>query len=224
MMTSERGWYPDPSDEHTMRFWTGTQWVGTRTWDGTAWVDQVAPATDSHAAAPSERVIASPAPAKPAIASPAPAGKVAAATRPSISSTGYLLFGGAAVAALASFLPWVQATGLYGNTVSASPQGGGPVFLMCLAAAVVWVGWPARLGGISTARRIGLSALSALLWIFVFSNFGDLSTLQRQNPTAHISGGPGLYLYTAGVVALSISVVRTWLAGHRPSAAGDAQQ
>ena len=105
MMTSERGWYPDPSDEHTMRFWTGTQWLGTRTWDGTAWVDQVAPATDSRAAAPKE----------PAIASPTPAGKVAAGTRPSISSTGYLLFGGAAVARLRRSCPGCRRRGSTGT-------------------------------------------------------------------------------------------------------------
>ena len=74
----------------------------------------------------------------------------------------------------------------------------------------------ARRWDVDTTRRIGLTALSALLWMFVFSNFGDLSTLQRQNPTADISG-VRVCTSTPGVVALSIGVVRTWLAGRRSS-------
>ena len=52
MMTSERGWYPEPGNEHTMRFWTGTQWIGERVWDGTAWVDRIEPDTEAPATTP----------------------------------------------------------------------------------------------------------------------------------------------------------------------------
>jgi hypothetical protein len=204
-MTTERGWYPDPSNEHTMRFWTGTQWMGERVWDGDAWVDQVDPAINARPSAAAAVEIAAPATPK----------LTAVAVRSALSPTAWLVFGGAAVAALASFLPWVQATGPYGNTVSAAPQGGGPVFLMCLCAVVVWIAWPTRVGNLSMRRRVGVSVLVVVLSIFVFSNFGDLGTLQRQNPGANINGGAGLYLYTAGVVALWIGVVRTWLTDRR---------
>jgi hypothetical protein len=37
-MTTEAGWYPDPDDPHTTRYWDGIAWAAQRRWDGTAWV------------------------------------------------------------------------------------------------------------------------------------------------------------------------------------------
>ena len=53
--------------------------------------------------------------------------------------------------------------------------------------------------------------VALVLTIFVFSNWSHLSSLQKQY--GDISAGPGLYLYTVGVVSIWICAMRIWLAG-----------
>jgi hypothetical protein len=207
VMTTERGWYPDPSDEHTMRFWTGTQWMGERVWDGTEWIDQIDP----------DMNVAPTATPQPTVAAPV-------ATRPPMSRTAWLLFAGCAVAAVGSMLPWEQDTTPFGGQVSAGPSSvpGGVAMLMALLAAVVWVGWPTRVGAMSKKRRVGLTVVAAALSIFAFGEFAALgnadlnggSDLFGGTPTGGLSyhAGSGLYIYTAGVLAVWVGVVRAWLA------------
>jgi hypothetical protein len=223
-MTSIPGWYPDPSDDRIMRYWDGAQWKGERSLGGTAAVGDTETASEAQTVAPPAPEVVAPRVAPPTVAPPtipppaaAPPQAPASApttvgSRVQISVTAWLLFGGAAIVALGSLLPWVQVTGLFGATISSSPQGGGPVFLMALAGGVVWLGWPSRLGRVSKGRCIGVTLIVGLLSIFVFSNFGDISNYQQKYPGSGINAGPGLYIYTAGVVAIWVGVVRAWLA------------
>jgi hypothetical protein len=57
--------------------------------------------------------------------------------------------------------------------------------------------------------------VTGVLSIFVVSNWSDLSELQRNNPGVQVTGGAGLYLYTAGVVAMWVSAVREGLRWRR---------
>ena len=215
MMTSERGWYPDPGNEHTMRFWTGTQWIGERVWDGAAWVDRFEPELESPPTAPP---------------APTPAA-VPVSLRLPMSRTAWLLFGGCAVAAVGTLLPWEQDTTAFGGSVSAGPSSvpGGVAMLVALLAAVVWIGWPTREGALSKARRVGLTVVAALLTVFAFGKFaalGNAASAQSDlgvNSGSDLFGGTqtsvglsyhagsGLYIYTAGVLAIWVGVVRAWL-------------
>lgn len=136
-----------------------------------------------------------------------------------MSGTGWILCGGAAAVAIAAVLPWSQASasalGVTVSSVSSSPSGGGPVLLIVLAAAAVAFGWTSLRGKLSMRRWLGLAVVAGVLSIFVVSNWSDLSQLQSNNPGVQVTAGVGLYLYTAGVVALWVSVVRAGLAWRR---------
>ena len=128
-----------------------------------------------------------------------------------LSRTGWILCGSAAAIVLASLLSWSQASAL-GITISSSPRSGAPVFVMVLAAIALGFGWPSTRGELSKRRVLGLAAVAGVLSIFVVTNWSDLSRLQSADPEAQISAGAGLYLYTAGVVAMWVCVVRASLA------------
>jgi Protein of unknown function (DUF2510) len=223
-MTSERGWYPDPSNDHTMRFWTGTQWMGERIWNGTEWIDRNDSDSDGAPAATTAPTVAAP------VATPVAAPvTTSAATRPPMTRTAWLLFAGCAVAAVGTMLPWEQDTTPFGGQVSAGPSSvpGGVAMLMGLLAAVVWVGWPTRVGAMSKKRCVGLTVVAAVLAIFAFGKFSALGNAASTSSAGASSGsdlfgntsvglsyhaGSGLYIYTAGVLAVWVGVVRAWLA------------
>lgn len=129
-----------------------------------------------------------------------------------MSANGWILCGGAAAIAIASLLPWAQVSAI-GVTISSSPRGGGPVLLIALAAIALGVGWPSMRNTLSQRRLIGLALVAGVLSIFVVTNWSDLSQLQRNN--SGVQAGAGLYLYTAGVVAMWVCVVRASLARRR---------
>lgn len=169
--------------------------------------------------APAPNPAAPPDPVAPA-PNPVAPGPDLGAPRPSvgslaqISATGWLLCGGAAAIVIASFLPWSQASAL-GITFSSKPSSGAPALLMILAAVALGLGWPGVRGTLSKRRLVGVAIVAGVLSIFVVTNWSDLSKLQSDNPSANISGGSGLYLYTAGVVALWVCAVRVLLAWRR---------
>jgi flagellar biosynthesis protein FlhB len=86
---------------------------------------------------------------------------------------------------------------------------------MALAAVALGFGWPSTRGELSKRRLLGLALVAGVLSIFVVTNWSDLSQLQSADPEAQISGGAGLYLYTAGVVAMWVCVVRAFRARRR---------
>jgi hypothetical protein len=216
-MTTKPGWYPDPSDRGVQRFWSGTDWVGQRVWDGAKWVDHSDPETSPGPApfTPDAATVAPTGLAAPGPQTPrrAPQGDL----RSRLSTTGWILCGGAAAVVIGSLLPWAQASDAFGITVSASPRGGGPVLLLVLAALGLWAGWPALQGGLSKRRLLGLAVITGILTIFAITNWSDLGSLQSNNHDIEVNAGSGLYLYTAGVVALWACVVRTWRS-RRPTA------
>ena len=169
--------------------------------------------------APAPNPAAPPDPVAPA-PNPVAPGPDLGAPRPSvgslaqISATGWLLCGGAAAIVIASFLPWSQASAL-GITFSSKPSSGAPALLMILAAVALGLGWPGVRGTLSKRRLVGVAIVAGVLSIFVVTNWSDLSKLQSDNPSANISGGSGLYLYTAGVVALWVCAIRVLSAWRR---------
>ena len=120
-MTTAPGWYSDPYDARTMRFWNGEAWTTQRC---------VAEAVPTSGAASAMGL------------SSASAGGV----RLSWTPTAWLVFGGAAVAAIGTLLPWEQDTTAIGTHVTTGPSSvaGAAVLLLGLLAAAVWIAWPSR--------------------------------------------------------------------------------
>ena len=150
------------------------------------------------------------------------------AIRMPMTTTSWFLFGGAALAALGSLLPWEQDTTPFGTHVTAGPTSvpGVAAMLLGLLSAVVWIAWPTRTGNLTKARRVGLTVVIAILTFFVFAKFAALGNAQRSANADPNSGtdlfgaggtmtygaGLGLYIYAAGNVALWVGAVRAWRA------------
>jgi len=83
-----------------------------------------------------------------------------------------------------------------------------------LAAAALGAGWPALRSRLSKRRWVGLTAAVVLLSIFAITNWSDLGKLEDSYP-GQLSAGLGLYLYTVGVVAMWVCVVRLLLTRRR---------
>jgi hypothetical protein len=201
---SERaaGWYPDERDANVTRYWDGAAWTAQRVWDGSTWVAPEATATDSL------RVAA-------ATISAAAArldGRLPRATR------FWTLAGGAAGVAIASLLPWAEASGPYGGVMKSGPQSGATFLFFVLAAGVVALGWPLLTGGIGKLRAAGMSAVVGLLTVFMFSNWSALGEAQQKSSqsflgvtkTVELQPGAGLLLYTLAVLVLWAAVALAW--------------
>lgn len=137
-----------------------------------------------------------------------------------VSANGWILSGAAVAIVIASLLPWV-AVSADGIGISSSPPSNAPIVLMTLAAAALAVGWPVIRGKLSKRRLVGLAVVAGVLSIFVVTNWTDLSNLEQQAKSAQsvvqvsVSAGSGLFLYTAGVVAMWVCVVRVFLVSRR---------
>jgi hypothetical protein len=127
-----------------------------------------------------------------------------------ISTNGWVLCGGAAAIVIGSLLPWVSVSSALGFSISSSPQGGSAFLFVVLAAAALAIGWPSIRSDLSTKRLVGLTVVVVVVSIFAITNWSDLGDLQSKysGQGVSINGGAGLYLYTAGVVALWVCVVR----------------
>jgi hypothetical protein len=113
-------------------------------------------------------------------------------------------------------LPWSQASAL-GITVSSKPTGGGPVFLIVLAALALFIGWPVLRQQMPARRALGLLLMVAVISIFAITNWASLGNLEKSHPDQNITAGSGLVLYTVGVVVLWVCAIRTWRSRVRPS-------
>ena len=137
-----------------------------------------------------------------------------------VSANGWLLCGGAAAIVIGSLLPWVAVSsdGI-GIPISSSPPGSAPLVLMALGAGALGFGWPVIRSKLSKRRLVGLAVVAGVLSIFVVTNWNDLSHLEQQAKSAQsviqVSAGSGLFLYTAGVVAMWVCVVRVSLSRRR---------
>lgn len=223
-MTAPAGWYPDPSGEGTTRYWDGTRWTHVE-------VGGVAVASEPRARAESARqesdgASVAPPPPPPPIASPPPASAAAmiASLRHAslqLSAIAWLVFAGCAAAAIGALLPWEQATMPFGVKLTAGPadSAGGVIMLWALLAAVVWIAWPVRVGKLLKNRLVGLTAVVALLSMFMIAKWAGLADAQSSSSDStfgealQVNTGPGLglFLYSAGMVAIWVGVVRSWL-------------
>lgn len=212
MAEADVGWHPDPRDPSVMWFWSGTEWTASRVWDGTNWVDRSGPEAPPRQSEPQVPPVARPAPT--IVPPPAVAPPQQTVTRP--STTGWLLGAGVVAVVIAALLPWSQASA-FGITVSSKPTGGGPVFLIVLAALALFIGFPVLRQQMPTRRALGLLLMVAVISIFAITNWADLGNLQKHHRDENITAGSGLVLYTVGVVVLWVSAIRAWRSRVRPS-------
>jgi hypothetical protein len=199
------GWFEDPTGRNLLRFWDGTQWTGhVQHHDGSSATD---PTTLTVPAVPAEVVVSQ-----------------FAVARGPMSSVGKLLPGGVAVAAVASFLPWVTVSGPFGVQTSATPSQGGVIaYILVALAATTWAAWPATTGSLSKKRCVGLTIAVAFVSLYAVGAFYGLHQVQTQidalgeapsffgaTDIAKIEPGLGLYIYTAAMLTLWVGVVRAW--------------
>lgn len=218
------GWFEDPTGRNLRRFWDGTHWTGhVQHHDGSSAID---PITPNVTAVPADVAVGQPVvqPAVQPAVRPAGAGVSVVVTRGPISSAGKMLLGGAAVAAVASFLPWITFTAPFDVQTSATPsQGGVLAYILAALAATTWAAWPATSGGLSKKRCVGLTLAVAFVSLYAVGAFYGLHQVQTQidglgeatgffgaTDIAKIEPGLGLYVYSAAMVALWVGVLRAW--------------
>lgn len=146
-----------------------------------------------------------------------------------LSITGWLIFGGLLIAAIAMFLPWVTVSAnvpLAGHlSVDLSPFKDYWIFVALLViAGSGWLAWPALSGSqIPFNRLIGLSvAVGVLVVFFIIGVYAYVNGISERNKEfsdkdveefkglVDVSIGPGLILYTAATAAIVFGVVQLW--------------
>jgi hypothetical protein len=130
-----------------------------------------------------------------------------------VTRNGWWLLGGSLLVFIGSLLPWAQASVGGFALISSHPGGGGVVLFLVLVICAVVASWPLLSGALSLRRLVGTTAVVAALTFFAITNWSDLSKAQQQasGGLVTVSAGSGLLLYTLGVVALCVLVVRLWL-------------
>jgi hypothetical protein len=207
-MATPAGWFEDPSGAHASRYWDGSTWT-EHVADGG--VVTTAPLTSS--------------------APPLKAAEDRATTatlvsfRPAMSATSWFIFGGSALAALGTLLPWEQDTTPFGQiTNGPSKMPAAVVMLLLIVAGAVWAGWPSRLGRLSKGRCIGLASSASIMALFLFAKLsklaqGNAQAAQTNAATSSVFGtqvnvgmsyhpGLGLYLWGLGTVCIVIGTVK----------------
>ena len=130
-----------------------------------------------------------------------------------VTRNGWWLLGGALLVFIGSLLPWSQENVGGIAAVSSHPGGGGVVVFLFLAICTVAAAWPLLMGALSNRRLLGSTVTVGLLTLFAITNWSDLHNVQQQaaGGIVTVSAGSGLVLYTVGVVALCVLIVRLWL-------------
>ena len=138
-----------------------------------------------------------------------------------VTRNGWWLLGGALLVFIGSLLPWAQASIGGVALTSAHPGGGSVVIFLLLVICMVAAGWPLLTGALSKRRLLGTTVVVAVLTLLAITNWSDLSKAQRAGAGfVTVSAGSGIWLYTLGVVALCVLIVRLWLVRRRASYAG----
>ncbi len=146
-----------------------------------------------------------------------------------LSITGWLIFGGLVVAAVALFLPWVTVSAdipLAGHlSVDLSPIKDFWIFgVLLVIAAAAWLAWPALAGAqMPINRLIGLSVAAGVLGVcFIIGVWAYVDGVTEKNKEfadqdaqdlkglVDVSIGPGLMLYTASTIAIIAGIVQLW--------------
>lgn len=205
-MTVEPGWYPDPTNPHITRLWTGTGWGDERVWNGTAWVSRpVGQPAGAPFAAPPPPVQSQvpPPPPGPLGAAIAAAGFATPAAQ--LSPARKIVLVGAIVGAVGAFMPFEEAT-TFGVKITSSPRS--PILLLAVLGAAAWAGWTIR-------HRILLTVFAAIAALFVAGGFSSVADDHKLEPSAKAAGG--LILYSIGVGIVVLGVIRAWMAGRKPA-------
>jgi hypothetical protein len=217
------GWFEDPMGRNLRRFWDGTQWTShVQLHDGSSATDPITltvpviPVT-SVAGADCHPVVQ-------AAVQPLGAGVSVVDTRSPMSRTGQVLFGGVAVAAVASFLPWVTFTGPFGYQSAVTPSRGGLlVFILTALALTTWAAWPAANRALSKKRCVGLTVAVAFVSLYAVGVFYGLHQVQTAidgfgqttgffgvTDIAECKPGLGLFIYSGAMLVLWAGVFRAW--------------
>ena len=212
-MTQQAGWYPDPWGQAAQRWWDGQQW--TSHVSGPTAPGAVAPpaAPTTGAGAPQGPWTAGPAgPQGPGGTSTGPwagAGGVAGAvvgpparvSPPANPLVKVLALGGAALAAIGSFLTWATLDLSFGEVSKSGMDGDG---VLTLPGAVVFGGLAASslFSTWSKGRMIGALVVAALVTLIAVVDVIDISSrysdLSDQGLDAGVSVGVGLWAVLAG--------------------------
>ena len=127
----------------------------------------------------------------------------------------WTLIGGAAVAALGGFVPWLHASGLGRTDDGSKPSGGGGIMVLLLALVLVGtVLWPSVSETLSKARCIGVTVVAGLLTLIGLLSYQHLSDLKDRASGSGVSIGPGtgMYLFFIGLIAVIVGTVLAWRA------------
>lgn len=230
-MTTPRqpGWYDDPHDSNSQRYWDGQGWTQHRRLKPTARSTPPPPRQPSPPPPrqpPPPRNPPLPPGARPPpgpqiqrggaeIASDGPATVNGFAAKPSIA--GLLVFGGLVIAVVAIFLPFATVSiHLFGMTFRAhevSATGTGRLVVFLLAAVTVLLAWPSLSGSaLADGRLIGLSVAVVLLVVVVVVSYLDVSENNgKAEGIVKVSPAFGLLLYGAAVVVIAAGVVGLWM-------------
>ncbi len=205
-MATEAQWRPDPWGAHELRYW-----------DGTDWTEHVSDAgVQSTAPLSTVPVVSPPAATPPAATAPAatpaagwatpatPQKKPAATVAPAI---GWIVLGGAVLAALGSFLPWAEASG-FGQTETASGFDGDGVITIVMAVIVGVLAFPLATGTMTRGRTYAALAVSVLIAVICVIDIVDVSRVADDFGGAiEVSVSYGLWMtLVGGLVATGGSI------------------
>lgn len=213
----QAGWYRDPAGRYQERWWNGASWTGhvrgQLALSEASFVRSPASGSDEPPTDPvgvplpmtSAPPVDRPAPS-PANASRAAASAPRAAASPLLRWTTPVLlcvYGGAALVALAAFLPWVKAEAGVFSATKSGIEGDG-VFTLLLAAVIV-----VCFTLIKSPRAAGIAALSLGAAVGVVAGYElfDISSKAQAISTGlDVSASPGFGLIFTGLAACAVAV------------------
>ncbi len=192
---NQPGWYDDPLDPNTQRYWDGRGWTPHR--------QQWPP---------------------PGPESPGVRGQMASAGPPTaegfaagMSVTAWIVVAGLAVTAISTFLPFAtESVRLFGETLGARevPAPGTAKFVViALVAIAVGLAFPVLSGShMVVGRLIGLSVVVGLLAGLTIVWFNTVAAENDKGlGVVELKPAFGLMVYGAAVIVTAVGVVRLWL-------------
>lgn len=141
----------------------------------------------------------------------------------------FLIFGGAIGLVLGSFLPWIKATAPLVGTISRTgTDGAGDGWLLVgLGVLTVILAWPfltqhrLRTGQSIGITVVGLAAIVVAVWdaVDVLRRVSDI----QSSGSGIASVGPGMFLVTAGAIAIFMGGAWEWIESRPPVTSREAE-
>ncbi len=192
---NQPGWYDDPQDPNTQRYWDGRGWTPHR----------------------QRRPLSGP-------VSPGGRGPMASAGPPTVegftagmSVTAWIVVAGLVVTAISTFLPFAtESARLFGQTLGSReiPAPGAAKFVViALVAVAVGLVFPVLPGSnVAVGRLIGLSVVVGLLAGLTIVWFNTVAAENDKGlGVLQIKPAFGLMVYAAAVIVTAVGVVRLWI-------------